>query len=436
MIGGRGNAQIIPAAHRVDGPLDVERLRRALAAVVDHHAALRTALVERDSVLSQWRMPSSEADFAVADLTSLPPDHRNAETQRLAQAFFGKPFRLDQGPMLRTCAVRLAPDAHLLLTAAHHSACDGWSMDLVNRDLSAAYADPAALGPQRPAPFTEYCRTTAGRDRRGEFERMAEAVLAALAGTPAQPWAGSADHGTAPSHLRFSLDLEVVQRVRIVAQSQATTPFHLYLAAYQLLLACAADRDAIVTGCAVANRYDPRYAETVGFFANIVPAPTRIDWSASVAAHLADAVLASTQALRYAEVPYGLLTRARPDLPGLFDTFFTLQPPPSHRLELPDCTVTQVEPAAWPLPYPLMLDVQEHAEGASVLLRFDGNAPMPVSAAWIAEAYPLFVTAMSALPEVSLRQLRDASRPLPRAANSVVRQRIQDLIRKEATDRA
>ncbi|GHB81918.1 hypothetical protein GCM10010306_090440 [Streptomyces umbrinus] len=427
-IGQDGNAQVIPTAHRITGPLDIARLREAFTLVVHRHEALRTALTDHDGPLRHRPLQPAGFDLAVVDLTMLPPEQQGEEADRVARQFFGAPFNLDQDTLVRAAAIRLNAEDHLLLVVAHHSACDGWSMDVIRRDLSAAYADPSALAGGPPALFAQYSRAVADRHRRGEFDAGIARFLAAVDIVPVRPWSTERVRDVCPRHLRFDLQLDLVRRVRGTAQAHSTSPFHLYFAAYQLLLAASADRDWVVSGVAAANRSDPAYAETVGFFANLVPVPLRVDWSATVGGHLDAALAASGEALGHAEVPYGLLTQARPSGEGgLFDNLFTLQPPPIHGLDLPGCASTWAEPALWPLPFPVMLDLQEHPGGASGLLRSDAHAVMPASAEWIAEAYPLVVAAVCTLPGLPLEHLRAVLRPPDPDIRQLVQARLRAL---------
>ncbi|MFJ9580747.1 FkbM family methyltransferase [Streptomyces sp. NPDC101191] len=431
-IGHGGNAQVIPSAHRITGSLDTARLREAFTIVVQRHEALRTALTEHDGLLRQRLLPPASFDLAVVDLARLPHGRRGEEASRVARQFFAAPFDLEQDTLIRATAVRLHAEDHLLLVMVHHSACDGWSMDLIHRDLSAAYADPSALATLPTARFADYSGTVADRHRRGEFDLRIAHILATVGAVPARPWPTECGQGVHPRHLRFTLGLDVVRQVRATAQARSTSPFHLYLAAYQLLLASAAGSETVVSGVPVANRTDPSYAETVGFFANLVPVPLRVDWSATIGSHVTAALAASAEALHHAEVPYGLLTQGQPSVGGLFDNLFTLQPPPEHALDLPGCASAWAEPDLWPLPFPLMLDLQEHPGGASGLLRSDAHAVMPASAEWIAEAYPLVVTAVCTLPGLHLEHLRAVLRPPDRDVQQLVQARLRALTGREA----
>ncbi|GLX29963.1 FkbM family methyltransferase [Streptomyces lavendulae] len=424
-VGGRGNAQVIPLAYRVVGPLDLDRLRSALAAVVSRHPALRTVLVDDGGTLVQRRLTAEGVDIEVHDVSGLPPTERAERSALLARRFFRTMFDVGRNALLRAAVLRLGSDDYELLLMLHHSAADGWSVDVLQRDLGTAYADPQALaGPAGGATFAQYSAAAARRRESGAFDQDAAAVRGALDRAAALPWSTSSGLPAEPRHLRFALDADLVAAVRTAARARAVTPVSVHLAAWQVLLAAAAGTDAVVTGCPVASRGEEMFADTVGFFANLVPVPVRVDWSATTGRHLEAAVTAAAEALTHAEVPYGLIADG---VGAPFDTLFTLQPPAAHPLQLDGCTVTGSEPALWPVPYPLMLDVQEHADGASALLRFDAHARHPVDPPWLAEAYPLVLAALCTLPELPLQRLRDLLRPATATVQDLVRARVAHL---------
>ncbi|MFJ6770186.1 FkbM family methyltransferase [Kitasatospora sp. NPDC091257] len=424
-VGGRGNAQVIPLAYRIVGPLDLGRLRSALAAVVSRHPALRTVLVDDGGTLVQRRLTAEGVDIEVHDVSSLLPTERADRSDLLARRFFQTAFDVGRDVLLRAAVLRLGPDDHELLLMLHHSAADGWSVDVLQRDLGAVYADPQALaGTAGGATFAQYSAAAAQRNESGAFDQGTAAVRAALNRAAARPWSTPSGLPTEPRHLRFTLDADLVAAVRSAARSRSAIPVAVHLAAWQVLLAAAAGTDAVVTGCPVAGRGQEAFAATVGFFANLVPVPARVDWSATTGRHLEAAIAVAAKALSHAEVPYGLIADGAG---ALYDTLFTLQPPATHPLHLPGCTVTGSEPALWPVPCPLMLDVQEHADGASALLRFDAHAHHPVDPPWLAEAYPLVLAALCTLPELPLQRLRDLLRPGTATVHDLIRARMAHL---------
>ncbi|MET8816085.1 FkbM family methyltransferase [Streptomyces sp. NPDC004549] len=425
-VGGRGNAQVIPLTYRIVGPLDLDRLRSALETVVARHPALRTVLVDDGGALVQRRLTAGEGvDIKVHDVSSLPETERGGQADLLARRFFQAPFDVGRDVMLRAAVLRLGLDDQVLLLMLHHSAADGWSVDVLQRDLGAAYTDAQALaGVPVGATFAQYSAAALRRRESGAFDQGAAAVRAALDRVAARPWSTPSVLPAEPRHLRFVLDANLVASVRAAARSRSVTPVAVHLAAWQLLLAAAAGTDAVATGCPVAGRNEEAFADTVGFFANLVPVPVRVDWSATASGHLDTAVAATAEALSHAEVPYGLVADGTG---AAFDTLFTLQPPTTHPLRFDGCAITGSDPALWPVPYPLMLDVQEHADGASALLRFDAHARHPADPPWLAEAYPLVLAALCTLPELPLQRLRDLLRPGPAIVYDLVRDRLANL---------
>ncbi len=63
-----------------------------------------------------------------------------------------QPFDLVAGPLLRTTLLRLGPERHVLLLTMHHIVSDGWSMEILLRELVALYE---AFAEGRPSPLPE-----------------------------------------------------------------------------------------------------------------------------------------------------------------------------------------------------------------------------------------------------------------------------------------
>ena len=145
----------LPLAMRVRGRLDRSALERALDALTGRHESLRTRveLVGGAPVLAPapGGVPLETAGAAVLD-----------DARDLVAAFVTRPFDLTAGPMLRCLLIDLGPDEHVLALVAHHIAADGWSLQVLRRDLDTLYQAYAADMPRprcrhlpgtaRPAP--------------------------------------------------------------------------------------------------------------------------------------------------------------------------------------------------------------------------------------------------------------------------------------------
>jgi FkbH-like protein/FkbM family methyltransferase len=413
----RGNAQIIPLAFRLDGPLDVARLEAAIDAVIGRHAALRTLLRPRDGTLVQVAAGSSFR-LQTVDLSHLPGQAQEVAVRAAADGFFAARFDLATDLMLRAMLVRLASDRRVLLLALHHSAADGWSVGILQRDLGGFYNGTPPAG--SPLPFEHYARWTRLRQERGDFDAGLRALHRRLADGPRPRPHPDPDHRrpVTPGHRWLRLDAGDAAMVRRFARTSGSTPFAVHLTAFQVLLAILDDRADVVVGCPVANRNEPAYHDVVGFFANIVPVAATIDWAESIGTHVNAAGAAAFEALRHGDVPYGLLLRERTGDPYHFGeppfrALFTYQPTARAPLVLGDCDVSAIDPGTWPLPFDLMLDIAETSDGATGLVRFDAGAVPLGWPAYAVEAYPLALRMLSALPHRPLELLRELLRPDP-----------------------
>jgi FkbH-like protein/FkbM family methyltransferase len=447
MIGGRGNAQVIPLAYHIRGTVDTGRLETAICSAVDRHPSLRTNLIVQGGALVQ---AATLVPFrlSTANLAELPEADCAPAAEALAADFYAERFNMGSDLMLRALLIQLSEIEAQLLLIIHHSAADGWSVGVLNRDISAFYSNDEPAGVPESATFADYARRSLARKRRGDFAVGSAAVKSML-----QPYrtrrlitdapAASGDRRVSPRHARFPLSHTVVTRTHKLAQDLSATPFTVFLAAFQLLAGIASDSNMVVVGCPAANRADPRFEDAIGFFANLVPIPARFSWDASIGSYLRSSAATALESLRYAEVPYGLLaSELAADLPpsagSPFETLFTLQPPPSHPLTLAGCSVSRADPVVWPLPFPLMLDVEEHGEGGSALLRYDAAGPMPLPPEWFTAAYPLALKAFWALPHRSLQFLRELLRPAGTGESLQHAQRMRQLrlraLRQEGDD--
>ncbi|MBR1230344.1 amino acid adenylation domain-containing protein [Bradyrhizobium sp. AUGA SZCCT0176] len=115
--------------------LDWEVLRRALAAVVDHHDALRLRFEQEDR---SWRAEYGAAP-APSELLWVRTDVGEAAQVTAITSAAQASLSLSSGPLLRAAAMDLADGSQRLLIAIHHLVVDGVSWRVLLEDLAAAY---------------------------------------------------------------------------------------------------------------------------------------------------------------------------------------------------------------------------------------------------------------------------------------------------------
>ncbi|MEO3749883.1 amino acid adenylation domain-containing protein [Streptomyces sp. B6B3] len=138
-LAGPDAANSILLCLRMRGRLDVPALRTAWADVVGRHEPLRTVYGEVDGVPYQRVLAEVAAGTRLA--TGSPREH---ELAAVLAAEAARGFDLASDVPWRATLYGTGPDAHVLLVVLHHIVADGWSMDVLTRDLATAYAARAA----------------------------------------------------------------------------------------------------------------------------------------------------------------------------------------------------------------------------------------------------------------------------------------------------
>ena len=152
-----GGAYNIPAAFRVEGPLEEAVLQEALRTVVRQQASLRTVFRSADPghLALQLVLPECEPGFESQDLRGHAPTDRDARVAKTLSRENTWSFDLSAGPLLRVTLLRLADDEWLLILNLHHLIADAWSLEILLRDLDRARL-PAAQLPEPPSTYPDY----------------------------------------------------------------------------------------------------------------------------------------------------------------------------------------------------------------------------------------------------------------------------------------
>lgn len=351
---GSASAYNIASVLRVRGALDVDALQSAINALVRRHEVLRTTFEEIDGEPRARIEP--ECDIAVerAVLDADPAQDFDARLRRTIDAHVAVEFDLARGPLLRVATVALGADEHLIIAVIHHILADGWSLRLIERELSQAYADALAgrRAPVVPAPVQYRDYVAWQRDwLHGAGPRQLAYWTAALDGAPAcwpmptlQPRETARDLSADSAIL--SLPTALCARVHALAQAEQASAFMVLAAAFKVVLARLSGSDDLSFGTPVANRREARFDPVVGLFSNTVvlrsqvrPGPFR-DYLQQVRRAALDAF--SHQDLPFEQVVDALRPERSAAHPPLFQVLFALQSTDSSELALPGLSVQPV----------------------------------------------------------------------------------------------
>jgi hypothetical protein len=125
---------------RLQGELDVRALERSFTEVVRRHEVLRTGFEMHEGRGMQRVRPPVSFSLPVVDLSALGPREQEREIAGRKERQAQEGFDLSHGVLLRGELLRLGAREHVLLIAMHHIVSDGWSIDVLHREIGALYA--------------------------------------------------------------------------------------------------------------------------------------------------------------------------------------------------------------------------------------------------------------------------------------------------------
>ena len=156
----RRSIRQVASATRMRGPLNLDALRSSLAEIVRRHEALRTRIVTRDGTPMQEIDQTGGCELETEECAALSESSQEREVTRAIEQLILEPVDVAVDRLLAVRLVRLRADEHVLIVAMEHMIGDLFSMDLLLRDMSAAYmqisSGRAVSLPSIPVQFADY----------------------------------------------------------------------------------------------------------------------------------------------------------------------------------------------------------------------------------------------------------------------------------------
>jgi amino acid adenylation domain-containing protein len=412
-----GNAAYnIAGAVRLCGDLSVAALAASFDALVGRHETLRTTFQTSAKGPVQAIAPFSAFTLPLIDLAGLPGLPREAEARRLEAAEAARPFDLARGPLLRAVLLRLSGADHLTLLTMHHVISDGWSLEVLVRELTVFYT--AALG-QRPAllpPLPVQYADFALWQRRwlegGELARQLAWWRQQLAGAPPllelpadrpRPAVATRRGAAVPLLLPAGLADELTGFGR---ESQATL-FMTLLAGFSAFLGRLSGSVDLVVGSPVANRRWSEVEGLIGFFVNTLALRTDLSGEPSFEVLLGRVREATLGGYAHQDLPFEKLVeelapeRSLRHAP-IFQVVLALQNAPAAALELPGLTLELLPMVEGLAKFDLTLTLTPGPAGIAGLLEYDRDLFDRPTVLRLRDGFLRLLAAAVAAPEADL----------------------------------
>ncbi|MDX1414351.1 MAG: amino acid adenylation domain-containing protein [Candidatus Promineifilaceae bacterium] len=284
--------------------------QRGCSRLVARHPLLRTVFPSSNGEpLQQVRLPTAP-DWTAVDARGWDEARLLAEMARVHE----RPFDLEQCPAVRFHWFDRPAGETILLITMHHIICDGWSLEIMRRELPYLCA-PNGHHVDLPLPdytYHDYVRWhlqllqgDAGQ-RLWDFWREQLNGRLPIIDLPTdyqrpliQTYQGAA--------CNFTLLEPLTQQIRELAQAEGATLYETFLAVFLILLYRLSGQKDILVGSPTAGRSRTEFATIVGYFVNPVVIRSLINEGDNFRTFLANVRRITRQALAHADFPFPLL---------------------------------------------------------------------------------------------------------------------------------
>ncbi|WP_328877599.1 non-ribosomal peptide synthetase [Streptomyces sp. NBC_00299] len=411
----------VQLAFRINGSLDRDAYTRAVGALVERHAVLRTGYARHDGTWTQSVHPAD--GFAVRPAAV----EEEAVTQWL-RAERLRPFAPEDPYSVRAHLLTVSDDQHIGVLTRPWGVFDGWSVNVVLAELLELYR-AFSLGkapelPELPLSYAGFARWQAHTTDAAELSRQEGYWRRQLAGLPScLPLRTDYERCPVKTYQGSSVDLgisaELLDRLRRLSQEQGATLYMTLLSAFAVLLGGHTDGSELAIGTAVSNRPRSELERVVGYFVNLVALRLDVPGDRSFPDVLAETRRVTTEAHEHKDLPFTDLVRAleptpEPGCSPLFQVMFNLLPaaaPTGAGGDGTDLQVLPIRSATTTTKYDLNLVAEETASGLHGYLEFSTDLFSRRTVERMARTYERLLAEIVASPRSDVTHLRAAATP-------------------------
>ncbi|KID54598.1 hypothetical protein JF50_22015 [Pseudoalteromonas luteoviolacea] len=397
----------VPRAFYIETALDIDKLQAALNALVNTHQALATRF-SNGSTPRQYLVEEAQVPLSILTLDTSLQAWAAVDVlgSNVVTNWFAQPFDLSCAPLMRAAWIAYGKGGILLLDN-HHIASDGWSLNLILRDLVRAYfGEPLSPTGLRYLDYAQWQRDALESEMGQQACSYWQDYVNFEPQHLALPKAEQASDERYAVVAKAPLSAEQTRTLRQLSQQHNLTVSSLTMALYQIVLSRFSDAQQFLLGVPTAARNHPDISEIVGFFVNTqlykneaLPERTLVEVARAVQQH-------TLTVIEHQLIPYEWLARElgwqqmgeQSHFQAMYN-FSEYKPSSDGPMPLP---LTPIVVDKFEAKFPLSLEVIEQAD--TLLIQFEGDPKyydMSVLERLLA-SFVAFASKLTSAPDVAL----------------------------------
>ncbi len=392
---------MMSAVHRVEGPLDLKRIRHAASALVSRHEALRTSFEFRQG---EYRALIHEKPAFQFHLVDLPSGDFETFRQAALPLVMRDVDMADRASLCRFVIGRVDANNWRVCFASHHANSDGFSRSLSMKEIFDLYQGAE----MEPAPsYYDFIQAPSSLETERQYWR--DTISSNDDSLALPPDVDSPDEASLGNFVESFLDLDDAA-FRSQVKRTGASKFGCLAAAYAIGLYRATGSPRPLFTFQSAGRKDPEVPMSVfGSFSNTLPIVCDVDLEASYSQLAAAFQCATQQAVAHERLPYNDILVEAPSHPEFSINSF----PRELAISVAGLTIHPREFLDRPTEYAINLVWSQ--DGARVAIRcyYDGNRYSRDGAAEFVETQRRLVQSALEEPDRTVRDLLSDSCPGP-----------------------
>ncbi|NEP49202.1 MAG: AMP-binding protein, partial [Moorea sp. SIO3C2] len=325
----------VSIAVRMHFQIDIIAWQQAFQALIKRHSLLRSTFPEWGEQPIQQVHENQELDFLQIDAATWSEE----ELHKKVVEAHRYPFNLETDAVMRVRWFTVSKQNHVMLLNFHHIVLDGWSGNLIAKEIPQLYqaicrGEEDCLSPLNYS-YQDYVRWQKKLVEGEKGEKLWEYWQQKLAGElpvlnlptdrPRPPI--QTDNGAA---YPFKLSEKLTQQLKELAKQEGVTLNMALLAAFQVLLYRYTGQEDILVGSPTSGRTRPEFASILGHFVDSVVLRADLSGNPCFRDFLSQVRQTVLGALAHQDYPFALIVERLqlerdPSRSPLFQACFVLQ---------------------------------------------------------------------------------------------------------------
>ncbi|MFP3599573.1 non-ribosomal peptide synthetase, partial [Chryseobacterium sp. SIMBA_029] len=282
---GGNSAYNVSGAYQFDGVLDIKIIELSFQFLIERHESLRTIFKENSNgEIRQYILNSEGISFKI-EYEVLPLEYNSEILNAKIKEEFEKSFNLSEGLLIRVKLFKIAENKHIFSLVMHHIISDGWSMEVMVKELFTFYKSSIMeeIYPFEPLriQYKDYAVWQQDQLKGPRYSEFKEYWLTQLDDIPVlnlptqkQRPAIKTFNGVTQNKI---INKTLLEGLKEISRLEGGTLFMSLLSTVNALFYKYTEQQDIVIGSAIAGREYADLDNQIGFFVNALPLRTRFN---------------------------------------------------------------------------------------------------------------------------------------------------------------